>query len=273
MHSTDQPDLPARIMGHRGIPSLAPENTLGGFRKAAQLGISWVELDVSLLADDTPVVCHDPVLLLEDRGTVPLAHLTRDQLVDINMARHHPDWPHEPLPLLQDVLSLLKALGIGVNLELKDYGAPPERLARCVQAELQASAFPSPRVLISSFSDAILAACREQMPDIRRGLLVDDLPLDWQQRARDLALFSLHVDWRHLNQARTRAIKDAGLHLYCWTANSPDDIASLWHWGLDGVMTDHPQRFMSPPAPAALDAPATGVDSPGRMADSGVPIA
>ncbi len=237
-------ELPASIMGHRGIPSLAPENTLGGFRKASELGTTWVELDVSLLADNTPVVCHDPALLLEGGQKLLLAHSTLDQLAHINMADNHPDWPHEPLPQLHDVLLLLKELGMGVNLELKDYGAAPDLIAGQVEAALKTTGFPGGRVLISSFSEAILQACQQLMPGIRRGLLFDDLPLDWQDKARQLDLFSLHVDWRYLNQARTLAIKEAGLKLYCWTANSPADIASLWHWGLDGVMTDHPQLFM-----------------------------
>lgn len=240
-------ELPARIMGHRGIPSLAPENTLGGFRKASELGTSWVELDVSLLADNTPVVCHDPALLLEGGQKVMLAHSTLDQLAHVDMAADHPDWPHEPLPLLHDVLLLLRELGMGVNLELKDYGSAPEIMAAQVETALKTTGFPRGRVLMSSFSEPMLQACRALMPGIRRGLLFDDLPLDWQDRARQLDLFSLHVDWRYLNQARVCAIKDAGLKLYCWTANSPADIASLWHWGLDGVMTDHPQLFMDGP--------------------------
>lgn len=246
-HAETLSELPARIMGHRGIPSLAPENTLGGFRKAAELGTTWVELDVTLLADHTPVVCHDPALLLEGGQKLLLAHSTLEQLAHINMANNHPDWPHEPLPKLYEVLKLLQELGMGVNLELKDYGADPGTLAERVQAELRATGFAHGRLLISSFSEAILQACQTLMPDIRRGLLCDDLPLDWQDKARQLELFSLHVDWRYLNQARTRAIKAAGLKLYCWTANAPADIASLWHWGLDGVMTDHPQLFMAPP--------------------------
>lgn len=238
-------ELPARIMGHRGIPSLAPENTLGGFRKAAEVGTTWVELDVSLLADDTPVVCHDPALLLEDGQKVMLASTTLDQLTHIDMASDYPDWPHEPLPLLHDVLLLLRELGMGVNLEFKDYGSAPESMAAQVETALKTTGFPRGRVLISSFSEPILQSCRALMPGIRRGLLCDDLPLDWQERARRLDLFSLHVDWRYLNQARVSAIKHNGLKLYCWTANSPADIASLWHWGLDGVMTDHPQLFLS----------------------------
>ena len=48
-----------RVIGHRGIAARAPENTLAGFRRAAELGVAWVELDVQLTSDGVPVVFHD----------------------------------------------------------------------------------------------------------------------------------------------------------------------------------------------------------------------
>ena len=51
-----------QIMGHRGAPSLAPENTLLGFKTAFQAGALWTETDVSLLGDGTPVIFHDATM-------------------------------------------------------------------------------------------------------------------------------------------------------------------------------------------------------------------
>lgn len=51
MFDTPQSDI--RIIGHRGAAAVAPENTLASFRAAAALGVRWVEMDVSQLADGT----------------------------------------------------------------------------------------------------------------------------------------------------------------------------------------------------------------------------
>lgn len=234
---------PARVTGHRGIPSLAPENTLGGFRKAAEMGVRWIELDVTLLADGTPVVSHDANTgRCGDRNDLLQARAI-DELDSLNMAALHPDWPHEPLPRLTDTLELLRQLEMGLNLEIKDHGLPAEQVVAAVLEAVRSTDFPIEQLLISSFSRGLLAECQSQAPDIRRGLLVDDLPCDWHTQAQHLNLFSLHAHWRQLNYLQVKAIKDAGLKLYCWTANTPDEIASLWHWGLDGVITDYPQRF------------------------------
>ena len=54
------------VIGHRGAPAEAPENTLAAFRRAAELGVDGFELDVRVSADGVPVVIHDPTL---DRTT------------------------------------------------------------------------------------------------------------------------------------------------------------------------------------------------------------
>ena len=51
-----------KVMGHRGAAGLAPENTLSSIRKAAEVGVSWIEFDVKLTADNMPVIFHDDSL-------------------------------------------------------------------------------------------------------------------------------------------------------------------------------------------------------------------
>ncbi len=236
------------IIGHRGVPSIAPENTLGGFRKAAQLGVRWIELDVTALADGTPVVNHDATIDRCSDSQNVLRDMLPAQLHGINNARLYPDWPSESIPLLKETLILLRELGLGLNLELKGHGAEPKQLVPEVVALLRRyfllDGDSQDRLIISSFELDMLTSCRQYAPDIRRGMLVDDLPADWQVQAEDLAAFSLHCNWRYLSQQRVSAIREAGYRLYCWTVNDPEQVTSLWRWGLDGVITDNPQDFL-----------------------------
>ena len=63
---------PGRIVAHRGASRVAPENTLAAFREAAAQGARWIEFDVSLLGDGTPVIFHDPTLDRCTDATGPL---------------------------------------------------------------------------------------------------------------------------------------------------------------------------------------------------------
>ena len=72
--------LMSAMIGHRGVASLAPENTLSGIRKAAEQGLDWIELDVTLLGDNAPVMFHDHKL---NRTTSGKGHLQKHNLSSV----------------------------------------------------------------------------------------------------------------------------------------------------------------------------------------------
>lgn len=234
---------PARIMGHRGVPSLAPENTLGGFTKAAAVGVRWVELDVTLLKDHTPVVHHDATLdRCSDHGG-PLSELLPADLEGVNSAALYPDWPAEPVPLFTAVLELLNVQGTGLNLEIKSHSFDPQLTAQVVINTLKGR-FPEDRLLISSFELPVLVEVARCAPQIALGWICDEVPDTWLTQARELNLFSIHCNWRYLSSQRVAEIKQQGYQVYCWTVNDPVQAVPLWQWGIDGLMTDNPQDFL-----------------------------
>ena len=79
-----------QIMGHRGAPSLAPENTLLGFKTAFQAGALWTETDVSLLGDGTPVIFHDATMDRCTDRSGSIAALSLDDLQRVNANQQHP---------------------------------------------------------------------------------------------------------------------------------------------------------------------------------------
>src|ERR1700675_773367 len=95
------PHAPPRVIGHRGAAGLAPENTLAGFRKAAEIGVGWVEVDVHLSADGVPVVIHDDTLDRTTSGTGPVAAKSAAALEALGV------------PTLAATIALLGKLGLG----------------------------------------------------------------------------------------------------------------------------------------------------------------
>jgi glycerophosphoryl diester phosphodiesterase len=68
------------IIGHRGVKGIAPENSLSGFKKAVELGIDGVELDVHLTKDEKLVVIHDMDLKRLTGLKIPVRQLTFKEL-------------------------------------------------------------------------------------------------------------------------------------------------------------------------------------------------
>ena len=108
-------DIPtlSRISGHRGAPSLAPENTLASFEAARQAGAGWTETDVCLLGDGTAVMFHDDSLDRCTDRSGSIEQLTRADLGQVNANRQFPDSPFTPIPTLAEALIHAEATGMG----------------------------------------------------------------------------------------------------------------------------------------------------------------
>ena len=148
---------------------------------------------------------------------------------------------------LEEMLALLDALEMGVNLELKvNRGRDPRAL---VEATLPAvmAALPPSRRLLSSFNDAALAHARALAgPEaLSLGVLVEGIGRDWQRRCEAVAACSVHADWKRLKAPRAREVTEAGYRLLCYTPNDPVAFAPRWAWGVDAVISDDPPRFAS----------------------------
>ena len=135
------------IQGHRGARGLAPENTLVGFQKAIELGVTTLEFDVGVTKDGIPIIFHDvainPNICLENNGNPiktdslgygPLIKdLTLTEIKSFDCGSLNPDlirfpepprqnYPSERIPTLQELFELLQKYpdkNIWCNIELK----------------------------------------------------------------------------------------------------------------------------------------------------------
>lgn len=222
-----------RVIGHRGAPRLAPENTLEGFRAAAQAGCGWIETDVSLLGDGTPVICHDADLARLAGRPERLADLGRDEL-----RRLAPF-----VPTLDAALECLDDYGLGLNLEIKIHGDEADALVDAARAALKRRAWPESRLVVSSFSLAALERlCGSGLP---LGLLCEAPPPDWRETCRRLGAASIHPHFRELTADLVVEMIAARLAVRTWTVNGVDDALRLWRWGVASVITDDPPTLLA----------------------------
>ncbi|HLI10088.1 MAG TPA: glycerophosphoryl diester phosphodiesterase [Alphaproteobacteria bacterium] len=236
-----------RVIGHRGAAGRAPENTLAGFRRAAELGCRWVEFDVRLSLDDHPVVFHDDRLDRTTRSTGPVgATAYADLAVGDAGSFFAPEYRGERIPSLDEVLMLLREIGLGFNLEMKAEAGREGALADVVARGL-ARLWPqgAPLPLVSSFEEAALTAFARRRPDIPRAYLVGRLSPGWRRDAERLGAAAIVCDHKRLSRDTACTVKAAGYPLLVYTVNHPERAAELYAWGIDTIISDVPDAILS----------------------------
>ena len=150
-----------RIIGHRGARNLWAENSIGGFRRTATLGVDAVELDLHLTRDGEIVVIHDPLLerTTNGRGAVydhNLQALTRLRLKDTI---------DETIPTLAQVLDVFEPTGLALELEIKTdaRGVPYPGLIEKTAALVEARGMTA-RCRLTCFVPEVIEEMRSRVP-------------------------------------------------------------------------------------------------------------
>ncbi|MDQ3605298.1 MAG: glycerophosphodiester phosphodiesterase [Gemmatimonadota bacterium] len=242
------------LMAHRGGAGLAPENTLFALRRAVQWWEADIlEIDVQPTRDGEAVVMHDSTVDRTTDGTGRVADLTFAQLRELDAGyRFTPDggrsFPFRGRGIgISTLWELLEALPASrVNLEIKN-GRAQERVWETIHAldaagrVLLASGLRANRARFASYGGATSAAREE---------LYTFLAL---HRLHAAALYVPAVDafqvpetaWgrRVLSPRFVREAQAKNLALHVWTVNGEADMRRLLGWGVDGIITDRPDRL------------------------------
>lgn len=257
------------VQGHRGARGHAPENTLAGFRKGMALGAGTLELDVGITSDGAVVVHHDRRLNPDvARGpdgrwvsspAPTLYSLSFEQLRRYDVGRIRPGseyaarFPHqqpvdgERIPSLSEVFALSASIRFNIELKLDprhpDETLPPEPFARAVVAEVR-KAGAAERSQLQSFDWRAVKAVEREAPELATAYLTDAA----HSLVEDLREAKAKVwspDYRALTKDALDEAHRAGMRVVVWTVNEPRDIARLIGWGVDGIISDYPDRVLA----------------------------
>lgn len=171
------------VLGHRGVPRAAQENTIPAFEKGVELGLDGVELDVYLTSDDKVVVFHDEDTerLTGVKGCI--CDMTWDEVSKLRVqktidATGQGDMVSyesaQPIPLLEEVLERF-APHLLINVELKAYRPmwSRRRLGRHAGRVIKNSGLAD-RIISTSFDFFMLRDMEEETPGIHSGFAYDD---------------------------------------------------------------------------------------------------
>lgn len=228
-----------KLIGHRGLPTVAPENTAASVIEAANAKIEWVELDVTMAGDGSLVMMHDANLALFKQPEIRLADLTAEQLRHIDAGAWFSEtFIGEPLVFLADMLNLIKKRQLGLNLEIKvNDDLPVNDQVSAVFRELQTADLERKQLVISSFNHAALSLLRDLDDAIQLAPLFEALPNHALIIAHQLQAASIHCDQSTLSEEQAKHII-AHLPLYCYTVNDVTSAEKLFSWGISGIFSD-----------------------------------
>lgn len=251
MTASGRPPLMPQVVGHRGAAAVAPENTLAGFRAAAECGARWIEVDVALTADGVPVLLHDETLDRTSTGKGSIAAMRAADAARLDAGSwFSPRFAGEPLPTLEAALAEAVRLDLGLNLEIKPTPGRARETARVTCAMVR-RLWPArmARPVLSSFQIDALEEALSVAPELPRGLLLEqDWPGDaasWAKEARRLGCASIHPQHRMVDAAAARTVTGDGFALAVYTVNDGARARELVALGVDTVITDKPDAILA----------------------------
>ncbi|MBA4304849.1 MAG: glycerophosphodiester phosphodiesterase [Sphingobacteriaceae bacterium] len=268
---------PLDVQGHRGARGLMPENTIPAMLEAVRLGVTTLELDVVITADKQVLVSHEPwmnpEICLDPAGQelstskskqVNIYSLSYDETTTYDCGSkgnsRFPEQQKIPVhkPLLADVFQAVeryckehKKAGVQYNIEIKsspvgdDKQHPaPEEFADLVLAEI-AKAGLLARTTIQSFDMRPLRYLNNKNSPVKLALLIESQP-NYEGAIRELGFIPTIYSpyFKLVNKKLLSYAAQTGMKVIPWTVNETDDMRRMLELGVDGIITDYPNRLL-----------------------------
>lgn len=262
--------------GHRGARGLLPENSIPAFKKAMDLSMGTLELDIAVSADKRIIVSHEPWMSAEicvDREGNEMTeakgkslriyemNTAEIALYDCGTKKHHRFPEQEKIktkkPSLKNMVEVIEAYTKEKNYPLPFYNievksepdydgilSPPiAEFVRLTISEITDLGIKD-RTNLQSFDLRALEEIHKQAPEIIIAYLVE-LELDAPEALKKLSfkpqIYSPY--YKLVNEDMMRAMKERGIKVIPWTVNETEDMEKLIILGVDGIITDYPNRI------------------------------
>lgn len=222
-------------IGHRGACGYEPENTLPSFKKALELNVDIIELDVRLTKDKKLVVIHDKSTdrTTDEKGCVSDKTLKELKKLDAGNG--------ERIPTLEEVLDLINRR-TKVNIELKEEGTS-KLVFKLIDFYIINKRWTHDDFLISSFDYNLLLEFSRLTNKIKLCFLIDGIPKDLFILTKTLKVFSINPSFEVINKFLVNKIHKHNMKVFVWVVNTKEDIEFVRSLGVDGIFSNYPDRI------------------------------
>lgn len=242
-----------KIIAHRGANRYAPQNTMPAFERANELGADGYETDVHLTRDGVPVICHNYTVNETSTGMGSVSSYSLEEIRRLDFGSYYSDkFKGTRLPTLEEFLTHCETADIEImNIELK---SPHARETDIVEKTIEAVKAHGlmGKLLISSFDYRLLVRCKETDPYVKTGYLYSPDKRDTYKMfltpvtfAKKIGADYLHPVFTYVTPGYVRRAHKEGIGVNVWTVDSPAMIRRMLKCGVDGIITNCPDRAMS----------------------------
>jgi glycerophosphoryl diester phosphodiesterase len=231
------------VIAHRGASGNAPENTMAAFRKAVALGATFIETDLQLSRDARFVAIHDATVNRTTNGQGAVHDMTLAELRKLDAGSWFgSEFAGERIPTLEEILEFSKKNDVVFYLEIKPAGSWGGEHA-LIGALRESGEIP--RAVVISFDPSIVMSLRKIEPTLMTGLLYDGQLENPLEKAVAIGARQLAARGDLVTPAMLAEARKKDLQVVCWTVNHSAHMRMLAVAGVDGIMTDYPDRLVA----------------------------
>lgn len=221
-------------IGHRGAKGHLTENTLESISLALEMGIDGIEVDVHLCASGEVVVFHDFTLDRLSDGSGEITTKTYDQLQQLTLKGGY------KIPLLTEVLDLIEGK-CSINIELKGLNTAKSTCA--IISKYIDKGWEYSSILVSSFQENELLEVKKINGNILIAVLSKASVEEAIEWGKILNATAIHPSLGIITRQSVIDAHTQGFNVNVWTVNEPEDIARMIEFGVDGIISDFPDRL------------------------------
>lgn len=225
-------------IGHRGAKGHLAENTLESIQKALDIGVDMIEIDVHKCASGELWVIHDFTLDRTTDGSGEIAKKPAEVIRKLRIEGRY------KIPLLTEVLDLIEGKCL-INIELKglNTAAPVIEL---VKRKVNGGKWQYSDFIISSFQKNELFETRKLDEKVPIAVLSKASVPEAIEIGKMLKASAIHPSLGIITRDNTKLSQDAGFSVNVWTVNEREDILRMIDFGVDGIISDYPNRLHNP---------------------------
>ena len=247
------------VIAHQGGEGLYPSNTMLAFSKAVEMGVDVLELDIHATADDVIVVMHDDTVDRTTDGIGKISELSLSELRELDAGYYWTDdeglsYPYRgqgiTVPTLTELFTSFPKMRM--NIEVKQE-SPSIVEPFCV---LLSEHNMNAQVLVASFHQSTIDAFRVQCPGVASSMVESEIRLLYvlnlfslgaifQAPAQAIQIPEYSGDLHVATEGFVRSAHGHNVQIHLWTINDVESMQRLLDIGVDGIITDRPDRLLT----------------------------